>query len=265
VGEDLRALGTRHQRSIETRSIRLPEKFERELGEMERRIPGLEDHAVIVELARIVASIGDGHTRIWLTDHERNGFRRYPIVLYDFADGLHLVAAGRDHADAVGGRVVRIGSVDVAEAMRRVAPLVHRDNEMGLRRIAPLYLRIPEILQTLGMVDDMERGLYVVEKEGREVAIEVEPVPANRLADEAAFLLPPDPSAYGTVDLVTMREPEAPHRCTCDIRSGCTGSSGCRRAEPCTSIQRDRDADSESMAEFYTRVLEAPTFPSSAS
>jgi hypothetical protein len=257
--EDLRAIGTRlpevHRDAFHSLSR---EEFEREIDELERHIPGLEDHAVIVELARIVASIGDGHTRIWLTDYERNGFRRYPVVLYDFADGLYLVAAGRDHADAVGGRVVRIGSVDVAEAMRRVSPIVHRDNEMGLRRIAPLYLRIPEILQALGMVENMERGRYVVEKEGREIAIEVEPVPANRLADEAAFLLPSDPSAYGKVDLVTMREPEAPvpvylrhperiHWFQWLPQSGVL------------YVQSNviADDDSESMAEFYTRVFEA--------
>ncbi len=209
--EDLGVLATRlpevHRDAFHTIS---EEDFRRRVIELERRIPELAYHEIVVELARLVAAIGDGHTRLWLTDSQRNGFRRYPIVLYDFADGLRLVAAPRNHAHAIGGRVIRIGNADTAEAMRLVEPLVHRDNEMGLRRIVPLYLRIPEVLDALGIVDDMERATIVVEKDGREIAVEVGPLPANRLSDDAAFRLPPGPSDFGDADLVSMREPGAP-------------------------------------------------------
>jgi len=209
--QDLGVLATRlpevHRDAFHTIS---EEDFRRRVNELERRIPELAYHEIVVELARLVAAIGDGHTRLWLTDSPRNGFRRYPIVLYDFADGLRLVAAPREHAPAVGGRVIRIGNSDTVEAMRLVEPLVHRDNAMSLRRIAPLYLRIPEVLDALGIVADMERARIVVEKDGREIAVDVSPVPADRLSDDAAFRLPPVPSDFGDADLVSMREPGAP-------------------------------------------------------
>jgi hypothetical protein len=209
--EDLDTLATRlpavHRSAFHTIS---EEAFRREVDDLARRIPGLADHEVIVEMARVVASIGDGHTALRLTDFQRNGFRRYPIVLYDFADGLHLVAAPRARAGAVGGRLVRIGNTDVEEAIRRVDPLISRDNEMGLRRMAPLFLRVPEVLDALGIVDDMEHATFVVEKDGEEIAVDVGPVPANRMSDNAALLLRAEPPALGDVDLVTMREPGAP-------------------------------------------------------
>lgn len=49
-----------------------------------------------------------------------------------------------------------------------------------------------------------------MEKDGREIAVEVGPVPADRMSDAAAFRLPPEPSAFGGIDLVTMREPGVP-------------------------------------------------------
>lgn len=257
--EDLRFLAARlpqvHRNAFHSISR---EDFQGEVEALERRIPDLEDHEVVVELARIVASIGDGHTRIWLTDHERTGFRRYPVILYDFADGLYLVAAGSEHADAVGGRVLRIGNVDVEEAMKRVDPLVHRDNAMGLRRLAPQYLRIPEILHALDVVDDMESATYVVEYDGREVAVDVRPEPANERMDEAAFVLPPDPSAFGRADLVTMRRPGAP----VPLYLRHTERSHWLEWLPETGtlyVQSNliANADDESMAEFYARVFAA--------
>ena len=186
------------------------DEFQREIDDLERRIPAIEDHEVIVELARIAASIGDGHTGLLLTDHERNGFRRYPIVLYDFTDGLHLVAAPRSLAHAVGGRVTRIGNTDTEEALRRVAPLVPRDNEMGVRRLGPLYLRIPEVLEALGLIDDMERGTFTIEKDGRQMVVELEPVAAGRMPDRTALVLPADGSRLGEADLASMRDSQAP-------------------------------------------------------
>ncbi|HET6618282.1 MAG TPA: hypothetical protein VFH69_10785 [Gemmatimonadota bacterium] len=208
--EDLNVLATRlpevHRNAFHTITR---EAFQSDVDELTRRIPELEDHEVVIELARIVASIGDGHTALRLADYERTGFRRYPIVLYDFTDGLRLVAAAPRHADAVGGRVVQVGNTDVAEVMRRVVPLVSQDNEMGVRRFAPLYLRIPEVLDALGLVEDMEHAVFTVEKDGREIVVDVEPVAADLLSDEDRFLAT-EPSALGTIDLVTMREPGAP-------------------------------------------------------
>jgi hypothetical protein len=257
--EDLQFLATRlpqvHRNAFHSISR---QEVQAEVEDLERRIPELEDHEVIVELARIVASIGDGHTRIWLTDYQRNGFRRYPVILYDFADGLYLVAAGSEHADAVGGRVIRIGNVDVEEAMRRIDPLVHRDNEMGLRRVAPQYLRIPEVLDALDVVDDTESAVYVVEKEGRELTVEVRPEPADESMDEAAFVLPPDPSAFGRADLVTMRQPGAP----VPLYLRHIGQIHWFEWLPETQtlyVQSNviANTDDESMAEFYARVFAA--------
>jgi hypothetical protein len=163
-----------------------------------------------------------------------------------------------EHAEAVGGRVIRIGNVDIEEAMRRVDPLVHRDNEMGLRGLAPQYLRIPEVLHALDLVNEMESAVYVVENEGREVAVEVSPEPADEAIDGAAIVLPPDLSAFGRTDLVTMRQPGAPlplylrhlDRIHWFEWLPETGTLYVQSNEIA-------NAEDESMAEFYVRVFAA--------
>src|SRR4029450_8624103 len=68
-------------------------QFEQAVIALGERIPMLARHQIIVELARIVALIGDGHSSIDLIDDLTLDFRRYPLRLYQYSDGLFVQAA----------------------------------------------------------------------------------------------------------------------------------------------------------------------------
>src|SRR5829696_8045747 len=75
-------------------------QFEQAMQALRERIPALARHQVIVELARMVALIGDGHSRLDLADGPQVAFRRYPLRLYLYSDGMFVLAA--EDAQAVG-------------------------------------------------------------------------------------------------------------------------------------------------------------------
>src|SRR6478752_3773756 len=85
---------------------------------LRERIPALARHQVIVELARIIALIGDGHSHLDLADGPQVAFRRYALRLYLYSDGLFVQAA--DDAQAVGARVLAVGDTPIAQAYARV-------------------------------------------------------------------------------------------------------------------------------------------------
>lgn len=100
------------------------EEFDAAVAKLDRNIPDLTRNQIIVELARIVASIGDGHTRLGLPTFDANGyrgmgrdyldadekigFRQYPLRLYVFDDGTAPFYAGV--ARAAGDRKLAIDS-----------------------------------------------------------------------------------------------------------------------------------------------------------
>ena len=120
------------------------EQFDSALAALDRKLPGLARHQVIVELARIVALVGDGHTNVAPTRDPKIGFHTYPVKLYFFKDGLFVRSAAKAHADLVGARVVRIGRLTADEAYLAVRGLIGRDNEMNARFFAPFLL--PRVL-----------------------------------------------------------------------------------------------------------------------
>jgi hypothetical protein len=115
------------------------EQFDEAIADLRRQLPKLARHQVVVELMRLAAAIGDGHTSVspW---RDPVGFHTLPITLYRFADGYFVRAARRDQAALLGCRVTHVGGVPIEAAEQLVAPLIARDNEMGLVMFAPILM-----------------------------------------------------------------------------------------------------------------------------
>jgi tetratricopeptide (TPR) repeat protein len=161
------------------------EQFESAVGKLHDRIPTLGRNQIIVEMARIVAMVGDGHTNIAPTRDPKIGFRALPVKLYLFKDGLIIRAAESAHADFVGARVVKIGDAMVDEAVARVREIIGRDNEMDVKFFAPLLLAMPEVLHALGLSDSTESARFTIEKAGRQQTLTLKP-------SGPAEMMPPD-------------------------------------------------------------------------
>lgn len=175
------------------------EHFDIALKNLDERIPGLSRDQIIVEITRIAAMIGDGHTYVELQNPPAN-FRHYPLKLYWFPDGVYVVKADKKYAAAVGGRVVRLGKVSGQNAYEAVSQIVPRDNLSQVKWMTPFYMSLAEVLDGLGLVDNQEAVPLTVEKDGVQTTVVLKPEAGELPLDE--FVLP--------VDWVDARDPAAP-------------------------------------------------------
>jgi hypothetical protein len=175
--EDLRVmmeeLPRRHRNLYHTTSAAT---FDSAAKALHARIPTLGRHEIILEMARILALAGDGHTNISPTRDAAIGFRTLPVALYLFRDGLHVRAAHRIHAGLAGARVLRIGDASPDEAYRRVRPYIGRDNEMGVKFYAPYLLAMPEVLHAAGLAPSSDSVLFELEVSGSKRSVWLRPV-----------------------------------------------------------------------------------------
>jgi hypothetical protein len=155
------------------------EQYETAVKSLNGRIPTLTRNQIIVELTRIVAMVGDGHTSIaGLMSDPKIGFRSYPLRLHFFKDGLFVMTADSEHSQAVGARVLKIGNKSAEQAFDAIKGLVFHDqnNEFGLKASAPFVLVTPEVLHAVGLVEDMDKAQFVVEKDGKQMTLELKPM-----------------------------------------------------------------------------------------
>ena len=150
-------------------------QFDSALSSIEARLPTLARHQVIVELQKLAALIGDGHSNVGPWRDSVIAFRTLPISLYWFEEGITVRATDSAHANLIGGRIVAINDVPVDSAIARIRPLISRDNEMGLRAFTPFFMVMPEILHATGIVPDMERIPFTIESAGQRRTIVLAP------------------------------------------------------------------------------------------
>jgi hypothetical protein len=154
----VRSLEREHRNLFHTVSH---EHFDNAVRSLRTLLPALDERQIPVELARLVALIGDGHTRFPIT--EAPGFRHYPIRFYRYADGLFVQSISPEYAAAAGARLLAIAATPALDAYDAMRPLISRDNEMGVRSTAPMLLSTPEVLQACGVLSDPEHASFVMQ------------------------------------------------------------------------------------------------------
>ena len=139
----------------------------------DQRLASLTRNGILVEFYRLVALIGDAHTVV--QPDLALGLRYYPLELYAFDDGLFVRRADPAHAGLVGARVLRLGRVSADSALAAAGTILSHENDGWVRAWGPFNLMIPELLDGLGLAEDVERLPLVVERDGRRTTVVVTP------------------------------------------------------------------------------------------
>src|SRR5688500_2607829 len=129
-------------------------EFRAQAESLAARAPQLSRDQLVTGLMRLAALPGerDGHTGIFPFDRHAKTLHFYPLRLYDFADGLHVVGA-LTADDLTGRRLTAIAGRPIEQVMALVRPLVPHDNESSRRWRLPEYVVTAEVLRGLGIVD----------------------------------------------------------------------------------------------------------------
>ncbi len=146
-------------------------------------IPTLSTNEITVEFMKLVALVEDGHT--WLLPHQdATGYSMLPLRVYHFSDGLFVTDADENYRDMIGGEVIRIGNTDIETVTSALNPLVSRDNAMTvLERITEYYL-FPELLKTLGFIEDAEQVSWTLQfDDGRTETFSISSISADDYFD----------------------------------------------------------------------------------
>jgi hypothetical protein len=168
------------------------EQFNAAIDALESRLPELTANQIKTEIMRLVAQVGDGHTRL---RQETMGNHMLPVRLHYFSDGLFVEAGENRFAGIVGGKVLQIGAMSADEAYAAVKPLipVDNDNEYRRRLLAPELLVTPEVLQAIGASAKDDVVELTVQKDGKTISAEL-PAGPFRLWNNHGW--PPDPDGW---------------------------------------------------------------------
>jgi hypothetical protein len=139
-------------------------------------LPRMSGSEVRVALTQLVASVGNAHTSVRAFPDSPV----FPIRFGPFAEGLYVVAATAEHAQAIGARLTGIGAFDIDAVLRRLSPLIPHENVLVLQADLPALLQTAGVLRGTGLAPATGPAAFHFEKDGRQFALEMEPLPPNQ-------------------------------------------------------------------------------------
>ena len=140
-------------------------EFENAVRMLHEQIPLLNDEEVLLELMKLAALLGDGHTVIYGPSNETPvdfDTGTLPVKFYLFDDGLFIVEADSAWTNLIGSRVKQIGILNPENALERLKLLRGVDNEMTIKWLGvQFYLRRLNMLRGIGAVEGRLPGAVI--------------------------------------------------------------------------------------------------------
>src|SRR5215475_1051733 len=157
--------------------------FQAAADDLAARADGLSRDQLLVELMRFTNLLGerDGHSGIFALDsaHSRV-LHLFPLYLYDFSDGLFVVAAP-GHPSLVGSKLLAIDGIDEATLKQAVWSLVPRDNDSTREDRFMSFMLTTEVLHGLGLRAGTGPAAFTLQKPGSPAqVVTLAPVTASR-------------------------------------------------------------------------------------
>jgi hypothetical protein len=175
------------------------EQFEQSVARLQTKIPSLVDEEIILEMARIVASIGDGHTGLgwgWL-------FPKVPLRLFWFGKELRVVQVSKDFPRLNGVRLVKIGGLSVEKLYEKSRAYISQgESEQFVLDASTHLLTSPVFLKNAGAAKAYDRADYqFIDLEGKRFSLELKALTQSEKIQWAA--------PYKTAPLY-LQNPDAP-------------------------------------------------------
>jgi len=151
------------------------ENWDKEVDKLYSGIPGMNNNEIVAGFVKLVALFHIGHTRINLgplqNADSKIQLHSYPVQFYKFIDGIYVIRADKKYKDAIGGKVLSIGNMEVEKALEAIRSLVHCENEQGFNSASMNFLTISEFLKIQGIADNDDTVTLTYLKNGNEETV----------------------------------------------------------------------------------------------
>ncbi|HKP44987.1 MAG TPA: hypothetical protein VJT50_00180, partial [Pyrinomonadaceae bacterium] len=150
-------------------------EFRQSVTELAARVGKLTDAQMVVEIMKLMHSLGDGHTGLLTPPQKPEWNLALPLQFFFFKEGLYIIAGDPKYKNLLGSQVLQIGDHSVDEVMKSLDPIISRDNELWPRQLGPYHMRSLPLLNALGLVSDTKKiDLKLRGVDGNERTVNVE-------------------------------------------------------------------------------------------
>lgn len=144
--------------------------FDNAFKSLLNQIVHLNEKQILIEIAKIVALAGDGHTSFDpATSQEKISFNSYPVCLYPFEEGLYCISAPNTIPDISGLRLLSIDDTPIQNVRTKLIPYIQRDNEEEINYTYPYLIENASLLFYAGITKKENEAKFSFDDHGQKV------------------------------------------------------------------------------------------------
>ncbi len=136
------------------------EQFAEKIAALRAKAGQANENEMVIGLMQLTASIGDGHTRVNLSPGLVHTF---PIGFAQLDGDYRVIRGAGPAAELVGGRLIRIDDMPVADAVARIRTIIPQaESEQLIVARTPQWFPVAEALHGLGIIESPDVARYTV-------------------------------------------------------------------------------------------------------
>lgn len=170
--EDLRFLAAELPKRHKNAFHRISQaQFEKLISDLDAKIPTLSNEEIVLNLVRITAQIGDGHTGLYWS----NLFSRVPMNLFWFGKELRVVKVSDKFPRVNGATLTKIGGVKIEVIYEQMRQYVSQGESEQFTLNASAYLfTFPALLKNFGAAKTADNAAFeFLDAAGKKFSLEM--------------------------------------------------------------------------------------------
>lgn len=173
------------------------EAFELAFEEARERIMDATDAGAMLEVMRLIALVGDGHTATW---SHLDASPSHPLRVAHVGGSWSVIGSGLDHLDLLAAEIIALDETPIASAVDRLAPYVSADSDADRHARIARLLTLSELTHAAGLQRSPELGRFTAR------------LPDGTIVQrEVAAAESGGPIAMVTSGLLSHRDPQLDH------------------------------------------------------
>ncbi|MBP2658771.1 MAG: peptidase [Firmicutes bacterium] len=127
------------------------EQFSANINTLKECVNNMDRYRIVMEIAKIVAAVGDAHTMVALPQHNR-----LPFTCYWFQEGIFITSTLPKFRDLLHHKVVKIEGLSINKVIERLSGIIAHENQSLLMSQLPEYLICADVLLGLNIADNVK-------------------------------------------------------------------------------------------------------------
>lgn len=156
------------------------EEFNKEINDLKESINTLNDDEIVDGIYKIVASVGEGHTKAY-----KDFLKKYPLQFYYFNDDIYLINTIDKYKEALNCKLTKINGIDIQSIKNTLLPLIANENEATIKKRLPTYLNVPGVLHGVKIIDDIDSTKFTFENgDGKVFDLQIDALETDKNHEE---------------------------------------------------------------------------------